>query len=1166
MKDARGAASPAATGGAGEQFEQHLAGLALGLLLVRGMPPVLTDTSVVEVHLQTGRLGWGTDDVLLVGERSDGSRRKLALQAKRSFRVSANDDDCRKTIKGMWNDYRADRFDESEDQLAVATLHGTSVLLRDLTSLLVCARASTDAEDFGRRLSLKGFLSNKAKEQNGAIRLILAEDAGDPSDDVYWRFLRTVNVLSFDLNTPTSQTEAWMLSLLQGCTADGSGNNTAARAAWAMLLASAGEGKQAAQSYARGDLPADLRERYDPISALDRNGLNALIEHGQTIRSGIRSTIGDGYTIERSGLVQALAVRFAEHRVVIVSGAAGSGKSALARQVLVQLEGRYSVLSFQAVEFATAHVDETLANAQTSLNLQRLRALLAGHDRKIVLVDGVERLLERSVRDAFSQLLQLAEEDPSTWIVLTVRDYSLETVRNSLIPVGVQPGIFEVPTLTDVELDSAASGVPALAQPLANATLRAFLRTPYLVDLASRLHWEETAFPASLVEFRRKVWQELIRDDGHAAGGMPARRERAFLELAWRRAVELRPFVAPGVDDAEALEALRKDSLIATPLDSSAVYSVTHDVLEDWGVLQRIEDRFAESDGSVTALQEVVGGYPAIRRGLRQWLAERFEKGPDAALALVLSAIDSPVPASYFRDDCVVAVLLSPAAVGFIEACRQRIGRGDFDLLDRVTHVLRVACKESPKWLGVPGLPSQMLVPTGPGWVPTLRVVLDLTDELLPQRLQLVLGLVEDWVRQIDWRNREPAGVEEAGAIAASGLSHYNLRIYGLELAARIVHLHLPVDTALGAVDVGRPGGHFVVQRAEVADAAPVQALARQGAELVLRDVQPAPVFRRVAELDATNQFPCPGRLEHCVEGALRVRVEVVADQGDLRAVGVATFQQAGDLQRPVRLRTPSPGRRLPPTGQRLAEQEDRGRASPFVLVIDPARPLPGGGNRRTCFPDQLHRLLIHAHDRARRVVRLRVGVEDLFHVRHELRIGLRRDHPVLDFPPRHPVFFSVLRTVSWLTDSTIANSTTRRANSRNDQLEYPFGGGPSRRAMMRASCSPSSSFGTGGDSRGLRSSARSNPSSTHRWRTFSTVLVRHGTASAICWSVHAGPSASACKRICARRTFSRLPLPLRTVCRQTSRSSAVSRTMYLFSGMEALSARDELPNSPNVY
>ena len=101
-------------------------------------------------------------------------------------------------------------------------------------------------------------------------------------------------------------------------------------------------------------------------------------------------------------------------------------------------------------------------------------------------------------------------------------------------------------------------------------------------------------------------------------------------------------------------------------------------------------------------------------------------------------------------------------------------------------------------------------------------------------------------------------------------------------------------------------------------------------------------------------------------------------------------------------------------------------------------RPTPGtvlrGRHRRAGFLDQLHRLLVHAHDGTIRIVGFLIQIQDLFHVRHELGIGLRRDHPVLDFPLGHPVFFSVRRMVSWLIDSMIANSTTRRASRRNDQ------------------------------------------------------------------------------------------------------------------------------------
>jgi len=79
--------------------------------------------------------------------------------------------------------------------------------------------------------------------------------------------------------------------------------------------------------------------------------------------------------------------------------------------------------------------------------------------------------------------------------------------------------------------------------------------------------------------------------------------------------------------------------------------------------------------------------------------------------------------------------------------------------------------------------------------------------------------------------------------------------------------------------------------------------------------------------------------------------------------------------------------------------------------------------------------LLIHAEDRARGIVRPFIGFQHFFHAGDELRVGLWRNRPVLKLAVGHAVFFSVVRTVSWLMASTISKATSWRAKSRSVQL-----------------------------------------------------------------------------------------------------------------------------------
>src|SRR5689334_4597450 len=127
--------SPAATGGAGTTFEQHVGAYWLAQLLVGAIPPILIDATVREVSFQTERLGWHTDDFLIVCT-AGGAVRNLAGQVKRSFTVSASDKECVQAVGDFWKDFNGPNFTKDHDRFALVTLRGTNTLLQHFVGLL----------------------------------------------------------------------------------------------------------------------------------------------------------------------------------------------------------------------------------------------------------------------------------------------------------------------------------------------------------------------------------------------------------------------------------------------------------------------------------------------------------------------------------------------------------------------------------------------------------------------------------------------------------------------------------------------------------------------------------------------------------------------------------------------------------------------------------------------------------------------------------------------------------------------------------------------------------------------------------------------------------------------------------------------------------------------
>ncbi|HEV2146284.1 MAG TPA: ATP-binding protein [Longimicrobiaceae bacterium] len=773
----RRVSSPTSTGGGGTFFEQHVDAYWLAQLLVGSAPPVLIGSVVREVHFQTEYQGWHTDDFLIVCNEA-GRTRRLAGQVKLGFTVSASDEECTKAIRDFWQDFKAGNpFRREDDRLVLVVSRGTETLLHHFVSLLDAAQAAGGGADFERRLAAPGFLSKTAIRYFGEVQKIVgASEGGAPSATDLWPFLRLLHVLTLDLHTSTRQTEAQIRSLLAHGVREGN-PRAVAEATWDRLVSVAGDAMDTARSFRREDLPTRLQELHAELGTGDQRILDRLRDHSAVVLRGIRSTLGPALHLERASLVQRVLGELESAQAVLVTGPAGCGKSVVAKDASRILSATCPTLAFRVEEFAQPHLDVTLGAAQVGVGAETLRAILGAQPRTVVLVESVERLLEKSTREAFRDLMDQVAADRGLRLVLTCRDYSADQVQASfLTAAGIRYGVVEVPPLDDAELAEVEAALPPLAYPLTNPRLRAILRNPYFLGQALRIPWSaERPLPESEREFRALFWREIVRAESHGPAGMPRLREEAFQGVAVRRARALSAHVPGGDCDPAALEALRNDSLLDSPAGAPSFVAPAHDVLEDWAILHWLDEQYQRGERSLEELSEAVGGHPAIRRSYRAWVAELALRDSAAADRLFRAALVGAGGSAQFRDDTLVALLRASSAPEFLARHEAQLLTGDRTVLRRLIHLLRVACIAAPTLAAGASLPSGSVfnVPDGPSWAALLRLIHRNVDCFPPEEHPLLLGLIEDAVRGVSWQTPRLEGEEAVAGIAHALLSAY---------------------------------------------------------------------------------------------------------------------------------------------------------------------------------------------------------------------------------------------------------------------------------------------------------------------------------------------------------------------------------------------------------
>ncbi|RIV19397.1 ATP-binding protein [Fibrisoma montanum] len=724
-------------GGGGTVFEQSVQTAFVTTLLVRGKVPGLPTGEITEVAFQTTRLGFCTDD-LLVKVRSHQGEHQLLAQVKHNLTISVKNKTFEEVMTAFWQDFtNASVFNPVFDRLLVIKSEMTQVDKRDTVVLLNWAKSKASADDFYQEVKR---IDSKVQVLKVLSDVLQKANNGQVVDqERVWQFLRCLVILEYDFGQESSNSETNFLNLIR--LAKNQTVTVSEKEIWTAVYAFVARLNKDGGSVTLNSLQTELFATYfDPVRLHDSYAaIKKLQEDSQAIIGPLKNTIANLH-LDRSLLRDKLTEHINDHKFTIIIGEPGAGKSALVKEVLLDSTPDTVALTFKADQFNQSHLSQVFSGLGVSDGLVQLSACLSAIPKKIVAIDSFEKLLEGDSDNAFRQFMHILEGVKDVRVVATSRIYAVDLLIQKYALTNVS--VLEVPLLTegeDGEFEQVLVAFPQLHPLAANPKIRQVLRSPKYLDYT--VQWvsktTDNVNELTLTDFKNRLWQHIVENHVVIRNGMPAKRSKAFIEIALRRAQRMVLYAEPDQADAAAIDELVNDNVL-TKQANEHKYTPSHDILEDWALAKHIRQLW-ENHVEPEAFYQHIGNKPALRRAFRLWTEDMLRQQPGIIFQLVRDTRQQATIEPYWADEVLIAIFRSDDSAAFFTEFESELLQDQAQFLQRALHLLRTACKERR-----PGNNSTFLYPVGSGWEAALSFVQQHLAQL--DSLQtLVIGLLIDW-------------------------------------------------------------------------------------------------------------------------------------------------------------------------------------------------------------------------------------------------------------------------------------------------------------------------------------------------------------------------------------------------------------------------------------
>jgi hypothetical protein len=479
--------------------------------------------------------------------------------------------------------------------------------------------------------------------------------------------------------------------------------------------------------------------------------INELTLHTESILTPIHCEIkfkGQSIKIDRSSIIGNIKSIVVESPLLILSGKAGVGKTAVIKDLYGSLKEETPFFIFKAIEFNVPNINHLFAN----YGQFTLLGFIEEHqniDEKYIVIDSAEKLSDVENQEVFQEFLSALLANK--WKIIFATRYSyLDDLKFQFVAVyHISFQALNIDNLTAEDL-TAISNKNNFILPN-NERLLELLQCPFYLNEYLQ-SYDKLNNKTSFADFKEIMWNKQISKSAYQKDNIHRRREECFLKIAQKRANDGHLFVQSDIYDNVILQNLEADEIIK--YDSKAGgYFIAHDIYEEWALDKIIERSFCNSVKYADFFHEIGSSLP-IRRAFRNWLSEKLISNQSEVSSLIDASITDNGIENYWKDEIYISVLLSDYSERFFQLFESKLLENKQNLLMRLIFLLRIACKDiDESFLSLLGIRKTTNIalktlftrPKGKGWISVIGLIHKNKDALDSQNINTILPLLDDW-------------------------------------------------------------------------------------------------------------------------------------------------------------------------------------------------------------------------------------------------------------------------------------------------------------------------------------------------------------------------------------------------------------------------------------